>query len=329
MKIQLLIASEDREYCQHLSQVLAQDLEDTFDVSICSSREKLPEHHYDVGLFSPGMSEICDLSKVDLALLLWDEAERMDAGNDSLEALRKYQRISHLAGAVMERYAKVAGRKRLPDSARARVCAVWSPIGGSGKTTVALAYAAQQVAVGKKVVYLDLEPFSSVSSYFAKEGKSISEAFEHLGGNLELLLQSIRQTDSGSGIHYFCGPSNYDDMNILTYGDLEELITAAGHGMDEVVLDLSSTCDERCKSLLNMADQVLLVADRSKRGSEKLQQFVSQSNLFEQLRDKLTLVCNMGAQLTLPVERMIRLDYIPSENPVSVYKSLSAQDFNG
>lgn len=329
MKIQLLIASEDKDYCQHLSQILAQDLEDTFDVSICSSKERLPAHHYDVGLFSPSMSLACDLSKVDLPLLLLDEAERTGEGDDSLEALRKYQRISRLAGEVMERYAKVAGRKRLPDSARARVCAVWSPVGGSGKTTVALAYAAQQVSAGRKVVYLDLEPFSSVSTYFAEGGKSISEAFEHLGGNLELLLQSIRQKDAGSGIHYFCAPSNYDDMNILTSSDLEELIGAAGHGMDEVVLDLSSTCDERCKSLLDMADRVLLVADRSKRSGEKLQQFIGQSNLFEQLRGKLTLVCNMGAQLKLPVEHTLWLDQIRSDNPVSVYKSLSAQDFNG
>lgn len=331
MKIQLLISAQDQDYCQHLSQMLAQEQADTFEVSICFTREKLPGilagHRYDVGLFDAAMLEQCDVDKVTLPLVLWDEGVKLEDEQDGVGVVRKYQRVSHLAGEIMERYAKVSGSNRLPDSGWTRVCAVWSPAGGTGKTTVALAYAARRVAEGKKVVYLDLESFSSTSTYFSQDGKSISEAFEKLGGNLELMLRSMRQKDTGSGIHYFCGPSNYDDIHILTYENMEELIVAAGQGMDEVVLDLSSVCDERCRKLLSMVDRVLLVTDGSQRSGAKLQQFTSQSNLFEQIKEKTTLVCNMGAQATLPVEHTVRLDYVRSDNPTSVYKSLSAQDF--
>lgn len=330
MRIQLLIASEDKDYCQHLSRVLAERYADTFEVSICSTHDKLAAtltgHRYDVALLSVQMAQDAKLDKVTLPLLLWDDAAAEWNGQE-LANVRKYQRISHLTGDVLGRYAKVAGRKNLPDSDRVRICAVWSPAGGTGKTTTALAYAAQQVAAGRKTVYLDLEYFSSTSVYFPADGKSISEAFENLDGNLELMLQSIRCQDAGSGIYYFCAPNNYDDMNILTPENIEELVLAAGRGVDEVVLDLSSVCDERCHHIMNLADRILLVTDSTPRSLTKLQQFQSQSNLFEQLRDKITLVCNMGAQATAPVARTVTLPSLRADNPTSVYKSLSAHKF--
>lgn len=330
MKIQLLIASEDKDYCQHLSRVLAERYTDTFEVSLCSTLDKLSAtlagHRYDVALLSPQMARNVKLERVTLPLLLWDDVTA-EWDDGELANVRKYQRISHLTEDVLGRYAKVASRKDLPDSGQVQICAVWSPAGGTGKTTTALAYAAQQVAAGRKTVYLNLEYFSSVSVYFPSGGKSISEAFENLGSNLELLLQSIRRQDAGSGIYYFCAPSNYDDMNILTRENIEELVLAAGHGVDEVVLDLSSVCDERCQRIMELANRILLVTDNTPRSLTKLQQFQNQSNLFEQLRNKITLVCNMGAQATAPVPHTITLPSLRADNPTSVYKSLSAHKF--
>ena len=57
----------------------------------------------------------------------------------------------------------------------------------------ALAYAAQLVSRGKKTVYLDLEPFSSTPVYFADPERGLTDVFEKLDGNLELLFQSIRR----------------------------------------------------------------------------------------------------------------------------------------
>lgn len=330
MKIQLLIACEDKDYCQHLSRVLAERHGDTFEVSICSTREKLAAaltgHRQDVALLSAHMARGAMLDKVTLPLLLWDDAAGEELGQE-MDSVRKYQRISNLTGDVLGRYAKVAGRKNVPESERVQICAVWSPAGGTGKTTVALAYAAQQAATGRKTVYLDMEYFSSTPVYFSQEGKSISEAFENLGGNLELLLKSIRRQDVGSGIYYFCAPSNYDDMNILSRENVEELVSAAGQGMEEVVLDLSSVCDERCQCIMALADRILLVTDNTPRSLAKLKQFQEQNNLFEQIREKVTLVCNMGAQVTASVPHTVTLPSLRADNPTSVYKSLSAHRF--
>lgn len=332
MKIKLLIATEDTGYAKHLSRVLMDRYGDTFEVSLCSSQERcgemLARQSYDMALISQRMALAGDLKRTGLTLLLWDETERQEPGTEQMDVVRKYQRISVLAGDILGKYAQVAEKRRTPDANKSRLIVVWSPAGGTGKTTVALAYAARRVADGKNTTYLSLENFSSVPVYFTNDGKSISEAFEKLGSNLELLLQSIRQRDSGSGICYFCAPSNYDDINVLTNENLQELILAAGHGMDEVVVDLPSTCDSRCRSLFEEADTLFVVMDGSQRSRAKWEQFRDQHDVYGRIREKLVLVCNMGAQVAAEGVRSITLPYVRSDSPTSVYKSLSASSFN-
>ena len=43
MKIQLLIASTDNDYVEHISMVLAEKYADTFELSICSNKNSLLE----------------------------------------------------------------------------------------------------------------------------------------------------------------------------------------------------------------------------------------------------------------------------------------------
>ncbi|WP_195986090.1 hypothetical protein [Clostridium sp. D33t1_170424_F3] len=331
MKIQLLIATQDTDYSDHLSAVLLDKYAKSFEVSTCSSAARLSEmlsaHRYDAALLDPELAAEKPLKEVALPLLLWDEITGAGAQTESFGAVRKYQRVSAIVEDVLGKYAGISGKKEFPESGSAHVAAVWSPAGGTGKTTVALAYAAQCVANGKQTVYLDLEYFSSVPVYFSNDGKSISEAFGKQGGNLVLLLQSIRRQDDGSGIFYFCRPNNYDDMNVLSVRDVQELVAAAASGADEVVLDLSAACDERCRSLLKLADTVLAVVDGSQKCRVKWEQFCSQHDLFEQIRPKCILVGNMGAQAGAAVERSVTLPYVPSDNPVSIYKSLSAVNF--
>lgn len=331
MKVQLLIATEDTDYSNHLSGVLLEQYAKCFEVSTCSSdaclSEMLSVHHYDVALLGPELAAGKTLREVSLPLILWDGMANAGAQSERFDAVRKYQRVSAIVEDVLEKYASISEKKEFPEGQNAHVTAVWSPAGGTGKTTVALAYAAQCVANRKQTIYLDLEYFSSVPVYFSNDGKSISEAFGKQGGNLALLLQSIRKQDNGSGIFYFCRPNNYDDMNVLSSPEVQELVAAAAGGADEVVLDLSAVCDERCRELLKLADAVLAVMDGSQRCQAKWEQFCGQHDLFEQIRSKCVLVGNMGAQIGNAAERTVTLPYVRSDNPISVYKSLSAVNF--
>ena len=332
MKLQLLIAIGHQDYMEHLSDVLTQRYGETFEVSVCSTGERLREllsrRRFDAALLDETLAEEADLSAVRLPLLLWDGAAALGPRGAEMEKLRKYQRISTMTGQVLERYAAVCDSPAGFETGRGRITAVWSPAGGCGKTTVALAYAAQLVSRGKKTVYLDLEPFSSTPVYFADPERGLTDVFEKLDGNLKLLFQSIRREDSGSGILYFGRPDNYDDIEILTPDDVTALLQGASAGVEELVVDLGSSCDRKTRRILELAAQVLLVTDGTQASRVKCGQFRAQHDLYALLADRLTVVANRGARGTAQAgERTVSLPLVQSDDPVVVYKTLSAGYF--
>ena len=160
--------------------------------------------------------------------------------------------------------------------------------------------------------------------YFQEAGKSISAVFEKLDGDVSLLMQGIRQQDSGSGIGYYGRPENYDDIEILTVEDIRLLVEGSAGGADELVVDLSSQCDEKARKVLEMADVVLVVVDASSTAQVKWEQFRTQHNVYHEISGKSRLVANRGGRIQ---DARISLPYVQSNDPVVVYKTLSAGYF--
>jgi len=328
MKIRLLLASSDLDYTEYLSKVLVEKYADSFEVSVCSNAERLNEmvagHRADVVLADSNLAGLADLSPVRLSMVFVDETGRIGDLGTGYKRIRKYQRISTLVKGILGEYAEVSANDETFGNVSAQITAVWSPVGGSGKTTAALAYAANCVSQGKKTVYLDLQNFSCSTVYFQQSDKSISTLFQKLDSNVELLLQSIRQQDSGSGILYFTRPDNYDDISILSCEDMRKLIDGCAKGVDELVIDLTSVCDDKTRQVFEFANQVFVVLDGSRVSAAKWDQFQVQNNVYEQVRPKMKLVANKGAQLDASgVNGLVNLPFVQTSDPVAVYKSLS------
>lgn len=331
MKIRLLIITADTDYADHLSNILAEKYADTFEINVCFSAERLRElcsaGKFETALFDPEFLPFINKNSIQLPLILTDEP-----GSDGLEnnfkKILKYQRISSIAGNILENYAEAGKIVNEFGSHKARVTVSWSPAGGSGKTTVALAYAANKVFTGKQVLYLNMENFSSASVYFQENGKSISKVFEKLESNVNIFLTGIRQRDGGSGISYFCGPENYDDINILTADDIAVLTEACISVTDELVIDLPSQCDERIQKVFEIADTVLLVCDPSAASQAKLKQFINQHNIFGKIQSKTVIVNNKGANtINTGITKTLQLPFVQSADPISVFKTLSGGNF--
>jgi MinD-like ATPase involved in chromosome partitioning or flagellar assembly len=258
-------------------------------------------------------------------LLLWSEAESDGDFQKEFGRVSKYQRISLIVAAVLEQYAKLSKRSCNPNSNRAKITAVWSPVGGVGKTSVAMAYALSNIGEGKEVLYLNLEYFSSIPDYFDENGKSISNVFEMLEnheGDIKMLIQGLCRRENG--ITYLCGPENFDDMCILSSEDVYELITACSEISDELVIDLSCICDARTRKAFELADNVMLVAGQTTTAETKLTQFFSQSDIFESIKEKVVLVANKGAIVnTQSIESVISFPYIQSSDARNVCKILA------
>ena len=331
LRVKLLIATFDNEYAGHLSDSISEHHADAIEVSVCGTPDRLRElltvRKFDAALLEAPFIEGTDLSSIHLPILLWAEDEDAAKVPGEIKRLRKYQRISTVVASVLEHYAKVTPDGHGSDSAKAQITAVWSPAGGVGKTTVALACAARKASDGKQALYLNLESFSSIPTYFAEAGKSISAVFELLEnrvGNVQTLIRAIRRQDNGAGIAYFCKPDNFDDMNILSAENVSALVSACAGVTEELVIDMSCVCDERTRRVFELADRILIVTDTSGVAQFKLSQFTTQHNVFARIKSKMALVANKGANVgESQIDVVIRLPHVQSTNASVVYKTLS------
>ena len=332
--IKLLIASEDKDYADHLSRVLADKWADEFTVRVCSSAESLHDAMaggtYDIALAEVGLITAADRDMVRMPFVLVDASGISTSLTEHMRPINKYQRISSMVQKMLGQYAEVAGDISKISSGKAHITAVWSPCGGVGKTTVALAYALHKITAGKQATYLSLENFSSVPVYFGDGDaeQSISKVLEKLDTNISYYLKSVSRKDSATGITYFGAATNYTDLTILTPEEMEGLVKACAAETDVLVIDLSSQCDERMQKLLELATTVLIVCDNSKSAAVKLAQFMGQHDIHARIEHKSVLVYNKGAKDNGEnASAKIQLPLIKSSDATDIFKSLSSAPF--
>jgi len=335
MKIKLLIALDDGVYAKLLSDNISEYHSDTVDVCLCNSPEGLKEllksRRFNVALVDAAMIGYIDMKSIHLPLLLWSETEAnsVTAANpdvkNNIGRINKYQRISSIVSAVLEQYARVSTGRDNFETKHTCITAIWSPAGGTGKTSVAIAYALSRVTGDKEVFYLNIENFSSIPCFFNENGKSISTVFEMLensDGDIKMLIKGISGRDKG--ITFLSGPDNYDDINILSCENVHELITFCAQLADELVIDMSCGCDSRTRKVFDLAGKILLVTDPSGCTGVKLAQFLSQNNVFETIKEKTVIVANKGAILNGPyAESIISLPLMQTADISSLNNSLA------
>lgn len=328
MKVRLLIATSDADYIDHLSRVLLEKQANIFDVTTCSNvnylSEILSKASFDVALLERDMLSVPVFHEIRVPLLLWDGVDELPDKAGEYERIQKYQRISAICAQITQRYAAVSSGHGGCRSGRAKITVVWSPAGGVGKTTVALALAAKRASSQKNTVYFSLEPFSSNAVFFKEPGGTISTVFEKMDGNVPLLLQSISQEDTLTGIHYYGQPNNYDDIAILGEEDVAELLESCAEGADEVIVDLGSYYSKPVRKALLLADQVFLVMNGTPVCHAKCEQFRTQHSLYAEIQEKITVVANLGARIAIAEgETVLRLPNVETDDSVSIFRTLS------
>jgi len=333
MRLKMLIATEDKNYSEPVSDYISEQYGNTVNVSVCSASEHLGKmlagKRYDVALVEPVFFERMNCEEVQLAVLLVDDV--LADFSEGTPVVAKYQRISSIVSDIFERYSMLSGRKHDAGLKTGKVTTIWSPAGGVGKTTVSLAHASSMADDGKKVFYLNLEAFSSMSTYFEETGKSISNVFEMLGNtesDVKMFIQGICKQENG--ITYLNGPNNYADMQVLSVENISELISVCAVLTDELIVDLPCQCDSRTQQVLESADNVLIVTDSTKSSETKLIQFMKQNIIFETICDKVALVENKGASVSDAIiaqfdaiPARLQLPFVSHDDESAVYKELS------
>jgi len=334
MKIALLVATVDTIYSKLFSDYISENYHDDFDVVVCSEpevfRETVSKRKYNVALMDNKFVDQADIGDIHLPLYLEMENEAVSIVSAGINKIKKYQRISKIASTVLEMYSKISKNKYGVDENKTNITAVWSPAGGTGKTTVALAYAMTKANKindlkpdTKEVFYLNLENFSSVPVYFPGSGKSISRVFELLdnNGDVTMMIKGISCLENG--ITYLNIPDNYDDINILTEEDISNLIKSCAEITKELIIDLSSNCSLCTKKIFETASKIMIVTDATDTAGIKLEQFKTQNGIYKNIKEKIIFINNKETKENESFEDNVFLPLVLPCETKEVIKKLS------
>lgn len=271
-KLNLIIADIDEVYVKGLSRYVNSYHPTAFSVS-CFTRadsfigymERQPSA--DVLLIGPEFFDIsaCYTNIKLRAVLSGDLLSREYPG---FQVIERFCTGEKLLGEVIHLYSKL----NLPDMRLSahlkdtRLVGVYSPAGGTGKTTIAAALAIQCNELGKRSFYLNLESIQSTGVFFNTNSKrNLSYVFYYLkekSNNLAFRMEGIKSSDTHTGVEYFSPPESPLEYEEIDTAELEQLVRGLkGMGFyDYIIIDMSCAFDMKNSKIMSLCDHVLLLA---------------------------------------------------------------------
>lgn len=216
-------------------------------------------------------------------LPLPDSAYRVKAGctvliSDSVRAgglleypvLFKFQPLNRLLSETAVHYNEYCESEPLRGGRRARTLAVYSAVGGSGKTVTAVHLARQLIMQGEKVLCLSLERLPS-KAWFAGDHNGEMEAFSRMlyyaktnPGVLAAKIEQLKCTHRELKFDYVPPSSHLQEIAEMESTDLQNILQGAAESgiYDWLILDLDSFPSPVTLKALYEVDHVLwLVLD--------------------------------------------------------------------
>lgn len=305
MIIKIAIADNHEEYVKRLVRGLEKKKE--LNLFVYDNKEALEmalhTKKFDILLFTQSMYDgRVLLPEFTLAVMLTDESEEIPEQYKEFYKIKKYQRISTIYSKILNAYADICENVVVGDTACAKKIIFYSPIGGSGKTTLALAAAEQLAMRGQRVLYLNFEDIPSDGCYLpqSKADEGISELLACLDKdtNLTIKLQGLvnSKKENFDYLNHFSSPN---DLYEMTPDELEKMmkkISEAGL-YDYLVIDTESALNNHKKMLFECADKIVVISTQGQMAVEKMQCFAKQLHILNEYGEKMVGIVNQAVQM--------------------------------
>lgn len=222
---------------------------------------------------------------------------------DGFEVVKKYQRMESLINAILLKYAQESGSLEVVrGDSHTRLAAFYSPAGGTGKTTLALAMAAAAARKGLRTLYLNLEEIDSVQDVLGRTTNCLSDIFLALktrGMQVGIKLQESIQMEPSAGFYYVSGVESISEYEEIDGEDMKKLLEAVRElsSYDLVILDQASGFAEKTAQILSEADVIFVPVVQGEGSISKLQRFLNETSLhgrYDPLFDKMSLILNQA-----------------------------------
>lgn len=316
MNISIAIADTNQLYIERLVEVL-QEYEE-LSVSIFTNasllEKTLASKNFDIVLFDPDITdEKIAFFNVKLPICMYSRDAKNIALYKECEKVIKYQRISKIYKDVIKAYADKAGyTPDFENSKSTKMISVYSPIGGSGKTTVALTLASIFSTMGQNVLLLNMEQLDSSSCVnpHTEEKDGITLLFEALDENTNFSLKMKGITQKGlNDISYVEGFERIVDYNSVSGEEMKavlERITKYGnYGI--VIVDMESRLDDLGQAVFEISDKIVVVERPGEIACRKMKMFAQQAIACE-YQEKMCKILNFSDNS--PNENYLDVPYV-------------------
>ena len=295
-KVKIVIADTNEEYLIPLEIKLIHELGNQMDLDIISEKEYYGEY------FSTGRS--LDIAIVGQELfskeILKHNIKKIFVLAEEKEEITEERNVFWLDRftSVKEIYDKVAYEslgnleEKRSRAKETQLIVVYSPSGGTGKTTLSLGLAAILADSYHKTLYLDAERVQTFQFRMSNKETLASSIGSEIEKNKTNLFAGLRQYLRKENFDYlpaFCTAMESLDIKYEFFAEYIESVKES-HEYEYIVVDTDKTLDEGKLVLLEKADKVLLVQRPYMTDKFDMEFFQNNMNLSDQ--EKFLFICN-------------------------------------
>jgi Mrp family chromosome partitioning ATPase len=300
MIIKMAIADSNEDYLERLLNVLEgyEDLAISVYTEKNSLEQAITTKHFDILLFDPSVyNGQVEVGKSTIAVMMLDESIGVPEECRNFKKVKKYQRISKTYQQLLELYASICGdMSGVLGGSRVTKIAYYSPVGGVGKTTLALASATRLSLIGYRVFYMSLEDIASEDCYLPQNGdRGLSEIAASLGENINftMKIQALLQSKNEKlfYLNHFDSPNDVYEMQGEEIEELIEQIEKTAL-FDFIVVDTGTSMNTKMIKLFEAVDKIVVVEKSDDISLRKLNGFMEQNHIINEYAHKMCRVVN-------------------------------------
>lgn len=297
-KINLVIFDYDNEYIESLSQLFNKKYYKYFKIEAINNYKQFENiisegKKIDILLVNEAVkNEVSNLNFIKSIIYLTEKRSTQDIDSNIIYKYQSGQSIFNSIKRICKAINKDIEFEDIYDDSY--LISIFSPVGGVGKTSIAISLCEKMISYGKKVLYLNMEELNCMPIFFESNSKdkNISDLFYNINEDEDCIKKIISEiiNRGKNGLWYINPHNSIFDLAELTP---ENFINAINYlkrysECDYIIVDLGCLFSSIYSSLIQMSDKTLLIMQQSNVALQKI------SSLLKQIEDleKVNLVVN-------------------------------------
>ncbi len=296
-KLSIVLADTDETYLMPLELKFIEGFEDKADITVITEAGYLQEYfssprHVDIFVINENLyTRVFEKHDIVNTFLLSEQYDDSSTGDMSIDRIYKYTSVKEIYNQVVSNAASKS-LKSMNEKPGAKVITVYSPIGGIGKTTVAVGLSAALAKNYKKTLYLCTEPLQTFSFLLSDKQYEQLGFDKQLASQNEYLANCLPTYLKNEGFDYvppFRQALSSLNIKMSNYFHLIEQLKQAGT-YDFIVVDTALDFTEEKTRLMGLSDHILLVAGQEVSDACKLESLLYNIDCSD--KEKFIFVCN-------------------------------------